>query len=138
MTASTPQPRKKSGHDGPALDLGRHLPVFITFIANKLSNSAMVFYRRNFRRQRHRVTDHAAAAIEPGIPASRICQVIGFDTGPVGRTLTVRQGARSHRDRSDPHDGRTHSISLTEKEAHDTRQGHCCSSERKRRLPSCL
>ena len=26
-------------------------------------------------------------AIEPGIPASRICHVIGFDKGPVSRTL---------------------------------------------------
>ena len=30
-------------------------------------------------------------AIEPGIPASRICHVIGFDKGPVSRKLAVMQ-----------------------------------------------
>ena len=34
--------------DGPLLDLDRYVPAFITFIANKLSNSATVFYQRNF------------------------------------------------------------------------------------------
>src|SRR5207237_1093820 len=30
------------------LDLDRYVPAFITFIANKLSNSATVFYQKNF------------------------------------------------------------------------------------------
>ena len=30
--------------DGPTLDLNRYVPAFITFIANKLSNSATAYY----------------------------------------------------------------------------------------------
>ncbi len=46
-------------------------------------------------------------ALEPGIPASRICQVIGFNKGPISRTLAVMQkrGLVAIRDRSErcPH-----------------------------------
>src|ERR1700742_3831444 len=34
--------------DGPTLDLDRYVPAFVTFIANKLSNSASSVYQRNF------------------------------------------------------------------------------------------
>jgi len=35
------------------LDLDRYVPAFITFIANKLSNSATSVLSAQFRRQRH-------------------------------------------------------------------------------------
>ena len=76
---------------GPLLDLDRYVPAFITFIANKLSTSATAYYQKNFGVN---VTDWrimSLLAIEPGIPASRICQVIGFDKGPVSRTLAALQ-----------------------------------------------
>jgi hypothetical protein len=91
----------------------------LTFIANKLSNSATAFSEAIFGVNVTERRIMPLLAIEHGIPASRICQVIGFDRGPLGRTVTVMQGAVS-RDRSDPHDGRTHSMSSTEKEAHNT------------------
>ena len=58
-------------------------------------------------------------AIEPGIPASRICHVIGFDKGPVSRTLAMMQNRGLVAIRTDPSDGRSHSISLTAKGPRD-------------------
>src|SRR6478609_7898308 len=71
------------------LDLERYVPAFITFIANKLSNSATVFYQTQFGVNVTEWRIMSLLAIEPGIPASRICQVIGFDKGPVSRTLSM-------------------------------------------------
>lgn len=96
MTASSPstKTRKKpaaTGHDGPTLDLERYVPAFVTFIANKLSNSATAFYQRKFGVNVTEWRIMSLLAIEPGIPASRICLVIGFNKGPVSRTLAVMQ-----------------------------------------------
>ena len=80
------------------LDLDRYVPAFITFIANKLSNSATALYQRNFGVNVTEWRIMSLLAIEPGIPASRICHVIGFDKGPVSRTLAVLQEARAGHD----------------------------------------
>jgi len=105
--------RTRSRQDGTTLDLDRYVPAFITFIANKLSNSATVRYQRNFGVNVTEWRIMSLLAIEPGIPASRICQVIGFNKGPVSRTLAVMQRRGLIAIRTDPDDGRTHSISLT-------------------------
>jgi DNA-binding MarR family transcriptional regulator len=123
---------------GPTLDLDRYVPAFITFIANKLSNSATAFYQKNFGVN---VTDWrimSLLAIEPGIPASRICHVIGFDKGPVSRTLSVLQKRGLVTIRTAPDDGRTHSISLTTKGRATHDKVIVAALERERRLLSCL
>ena len=122
----------------PTLDLDRYVPAFITFIANKLSNSATAFYQKNFGVN---VTDWrimSLLAIEPGIPASRICHVIGFDKGPVSRTLSVLQKRGLVTIRTAPDDGRTHSISLTAKGRATHDRVIVAALERERRLLSCL
>jgi DNA-binding MarR family transcriptional regulator len=123
---------------GPTLDLDRYVPAFITFIANKLSNSATAYYQRNFGIN---VTDWrimSLLAIEPGIPASRICHVIGFDKGPVSRTLSVLQKRGLVTIRTAPDDGRTHSISLTAKGRATHDKVIVAALERERRLLSVL
>src|SRR5436190_8265028 len=123
---------------GPTLDLDRYVPAFITFIANKLSNSATAFYQKNFGVN---VTDWrimSLLAIEPGIPASRICHVIGFDKGPVSRTLSVLQKRGLVTIRTAPDDGRTHSISLTAKGRATHDRVIVAALERERRLLSVL
>jgi DNA-binding MarR family transcriptional regulator len=123
---------------GPLLDLDRYVPAFITFIANKLSNSATAYYQRNFGVN---VTDWrimSLLAIEPGIPASRICHVIGFDKGPVSRTLSVLQKRGLVTIRTAPDDGRTHSISLTAKGRATHDKVIVAALERERRLLSVL
>ena len=123
---------------GQTLDLDRYVPAFITFIANKLSNSATVFYQKNFGVN---VTDWrimSLLAIEPGIPAARICEVIGFDKGPVSRTLAALQKRGLVAIRADPNDGRSHSIALTARGRAMHDKVIVAALERERRLLSCL
>jgi len=123
---------------GPTLDLDRYVPAFITFIANKLSNSATAFYQYQFGVNVTEWRIMSLLAIEPGIPASRICHVIGFDKGPVSRTLTGLEKRGLVSIRTDPNDGRTHSISLTAKGRTTHDRVIVAALERERRLLSCL
>ena len=136
------KPRRKShaesAHDGPTLDLERYVPAFITFIANKLSNSATALYQRRFSINVTEWRIMSLLAIEPGIPASRICQVIGFDKGPVSRTLAAMQKRGLIAIRTDPDDGRTHMISLSAKGRATHDQVIVAALDRERRLLSCL
>ena len=123
---------------GLLLDLDRYVPAFITFIANKLSNSATVFYQKNFGVNVTEWRIMSLLAIEPGIPASRICHVIGFDKGPVSRTLSLLQKRGLVTIRTSPDDGRTHSISLTAKGRATHDKVIVAALERERRLLSVL
>ena len=123
---------------GQTLDLDRYVPAFITFIANKLSNSATGFYQRNFGVNVTEWRVMALLAIEPGIPASRICHVIGFDKGPVSRTLAALQKRGLIAIRTDPNDGRSHSIALTARGRATHDKVIVAALERERRLLSCL
>jgi DNA-binding MarR family transcriptional regulator len=145
--SSSPLPRKPRRpkpvefavpDDGPTLDLDRYVPAFITFIANKLSNSATVFYQRNFGVNVTEWRIMSLLAIEPGISASRICSVIGFDKGPVSRNLALLQTRGMVAIRTAPDDGRSHAISLTARgrAVHD--KVIAAALERERRLLSCL
>jgi DNA-binding MarR family transcriptional regulator len=123
---------------GPTLDLTRYVPAFITFIANKLSNSANAFYQPNFGVNVTEWRIMSLLAIEPGIPAARICHVIGFNKGPVSRTLAAMQERGLIAIRTDPDDGRTHSISLTARGRATHDKVIVAALERERRLLSCL
>ncbi len=124
--------------DGPLLDLNRYVPAFITFIGNKLSNSATAFYQKNFGVNVTEWRIISQLAIEPGIPASRICQVIGFDKGPVSRNLAALQKRGLLTIRPAPADGRTHSITLTARGRAIHDKVIVAALERERRLLSCL
>jgi DNA-binding MarR family transcriptional regulator len=140
MSPPSSKSRKKpeSGHDGPTLDLDRYVPAFITFIANKLSNSATALYQREFGVNVTEWRIMSLLAIEPGIPASRICSVIGFDKGPVSRTLASMKQRGLIAVRSDPDDGRSHVISLTAKGRATHDRVIVAALARERRLLSCL
>src|ERR1700675_3873909 len=92
---SVNSPRKatqiRSARTGQTLDLERYVPAFVTFIANKLSRSATALYQKRFGVNVTEWRMMSLLAIEPGITASRICYVIGFDKGPVSRTLALMQ-----------------------------------------------
>jgi DNA-binding MarR family transcriptional regulator len=69
------------------LDLNNYVPAFLTFLANKLSSGASAVYRRRFGIG---ITDWrivALLAVEPWIPAGRICEVIGLDKAAVSRSV---------------------------------------------------
>ena len=123
---------------GQTLDLDRYVPAFITFIANKLSNSATTFYQREFGINVTEWRIMSLLAIEPGIPAARICHVIGFDKGPVSRTLGAMEKRGLVMIRSDPNDGRTHAISLTAKGRATHDRVIAAALDRERRLLACL
>jgi DNA-binding MarR family transcriptional regulator len=123
---------------GQRLDLDRYVPAYITFIANKLSNSATAVYSRNFGVNVTEWRILSQLAIEPGIPASRICHVIGFDKGPVSRTLAAMQKRGLITIRTDPEDGRSHSISLTARGRTTHDKVIVAALDRERRLLSCL
>src|SRR5712672_2316658 len=139
---STGSPRKAARASGAGtgqmLDLERYVPAFVTFIANKLSRSATTFYQKRFGVNVTEWRILSLLALEPGIPASRICHVIGFDKGPVSRTLAMMQKRDLVAIKIDPLDGRSHSISLTAKgrTAHDN--VIVVALERERRLLGCL
>ena len=138
------KPRQQTSADttdlarGLTLDLERYVPAFITFIANKLSNSATALYQANFGVNVTEWRMMSLLAIEPGIPASRICQVIGYDKGPVSRTLAALQKRGLIAIRTDPKDGRSHSISLTARGRATHDKVIVAALERERRLLSCL
>jgi DNA-binding MarR family transcriptional regulator len=141
---STRKPRRPKpaqaadSSNGPTLDLDRYVPAFVTFIANKLSNSATVYYQRNFGVNVTEWRIMSLLAIEPGIPASRICHVIGFDKGPVSRTLAALQKRGLVAIRTAPDDGRSHAIALTARGRATHDKVIVAAFERERRLLSCL
>src|SRR3954453_1010350 len=92
------------------LDLDRYVPALITFIANKLSRSATVLYQKRFAVNVTEWRILALLAIEPDISAARIFQVIGFDKGPVSRTLATMEQRGLVAIKADREDGRTYSI----------------------------
>lgn len=128
---------KKTGRDN-VLDLDRYVPALITFIANKLSNNASAVYRKRFGLNVTEWRILSLLAIEPGIPASRICEVVGFDKGPVSRTLAVMEERGLVSLKSDPTDRRSSMIFLTDRggTAHD--KIITVALERERKLLSCL
>jgi DNA-binding MarR family transcriptional regulator len=123
---------------GPLVDLDRYVPALITFIANKLSRSATVLYQKRFGVNVTEWRILVLLAIEPGIPASRICHVIGFDKGPVSRTLSLMQEQGLVTIKADPNDGRSHSIAMTPKGRAIHDQIMVVALERERRLLGCL
>jgi DNA-binding MarR family transcriptional regulator len=131
-------PQTADAGAGPLLDLNRYVPAFVTFIANKLSNSATVFYQRNFGVNVTEWRIMSLLAIEPGIQASRICHVIGFNKGPVSRTLATMQKRGLVTIRTAPDDGRSHSISLTARGRATHDKVIVAAFDRERRLLSCL
>jgi DNA-binding MarR family transcriptional regulator len=134
-TVAAKAPASKGGQ---LLDLERYVPAFITFIANKLSRNATALYQKRFGVNVTEWRIMSLLAIEPGIPASRICHVIGFDKGPVSRTLAMLEERGLVAINADPDDARTHSITLTTKGRTTHDAVIVTALERERKLLSCL
>ena len=137
-TKPTAAVASKTGRPDLALDLDHYVPALITFIANKLSRTANVAYQKRFGVNVTEWRILALLAIEPNISAARICHVIGFDKGPVSRTLAALQTRDLIRIRADRQDARTHSIALTLKGRATHDNVIVAALDRERRLLSCL
>lgn len=122
----TPTARKSAvGEDArgsaKALDLENYAVAYLTWIANKISSSASVIYRKRFGVG---VTDWrimALLAVEPWIPAARISEVIGFDKAVISRSLAFMQDRGLVETRFQDNNFRRQFIALTKKglELHD-------------------
>ena len=120
------------------LDLDRYVPALITFLANKLSRTANQLYQKRFSVNVTEWRILSLLAIEDRIPASRICHVIGFDKGPVSRTLAMMESRGLIVIKTDPRDRRSHAISLTAKGRTTHDRVIEVAMERERRLLNCL
>lgn len=83
--------KSAAGAAQPAMDLGRFVPALLTFVANRLTNSASVTYRRRFGIGVLDFRVMAMLVIEPGVSGARIAEVIGLDKAAVSRTLKSLQ-----------------------------------------------
>jgi DNA-binding MarR family transcriptional regulator len=120
------------------LDLEHYAPALLTFLANKLSRGANALYRRRFGVSVTEWRVLALLAIEPGISAARICQVIGLDKGPTSRCLAALARRGLVRIGADPLDGRRRMVTLSGagRALHD--RVLPVALERERRLLACL
>ncbi len=120
------------------LDLERYSPALLQFLANKLSRGASTLYRREFGVGIIDWRIMALLAIEPGIPAARICKVIGLDKGPVSRSIAFLTGRGLAAAIADGGDARRRILALTSagQVLHD--RILVVALERERRLLSCL
>lgn len=137
-TPATSGDRPASGEVGPVLDLAAYVPALITFVSNKLSRGASALYRRHFGVGIIEWRILALLAVEPAIPAARICQVIGLDKGPVSRSLALLERRGLVDVRPDEADTRRRPVSLTPagRALHD--RIIQVALERERRLLACL
>lgn len=122
----------------PVLDLAAYVPALLTFVANKLSRSGSALYRRHFGIGITEWRILALLAVEPSIPASRICAVIGLDKGPVSRSLAAMERGGLVAIRPDKADTRRRRATLTQagQAMHD--RIIVVALERERRLLACL
>src|SRR3954468_15009606 len=136
--ASRPAAANRTAGSGQVLDLDRYVPALITFLANKLARSAPRLHQKRFGVNVTEWRILALLAIEPAISAARICHVIGFDKGPVSRTLAAMEARGLVAIKAAREDGRAYSISLTAKGAATHDKVIAAALERERRLLSCL
>lgn len=77
------------------LDLDRYVPYFLTSVYNALSRGASQLYLDRFGVGIVEWRVLTMLALEPGIPAARICEVIALDKAGVSRAL-ARLSALGH------------------------------------------
>ncbi len=77
------------------LDLDRYVPYFLTSVYNVISRGASQLYLARFGVGIVEWRVATMLALEPGIPAARICEVIALDKGGVSRAL-ARLAALGH------------------------------------------
>ncbi|MFA7822941.1 MarR family winged helix-turn-helix transcriptional regulator [Aeromonas dhakensis] len=96
------------------LNLARYVPGLLTFLANKLATGASQCYRKHFGIGVVEWRMLSMLAVENGITANRICQVIGLDKSAVSRSLQALEASGYVGSRVDPGDARRNTVSLTE------------------------
>ncbi|MCQ4261099.1 MarR family winged helix-turn-helix transcriptional regulator [Stutzerimonas stutzeri] len=97
----------------PHLDLSRYVPGLLNFLSNKLSAGASACYRKHFGVGVVEWRMLSMLAVENGITANRISQVIGLDKSAVSRALQQLAAAGHVQMEVDDRDARRYTVSLT-------------------------
>jgi DNA-binding MarR family transcriptional regulator len=95
------------------LNLDTYIPGLLTHVTTKLSSGASTVYRRAFGIGVTEWRVIAILAIEPGISASRICQVSGSDKALVSRTIQILEKQKYVIVHSVGEDSRRGAVTLT-------------------------
>jgi DNA-binding MarR family transcriptional regulator len=82
---SSPTRLGKAGHR--VIDINTYIPYFLSSVNNALSSGASAQYLRDYGIGIVDWRVISMLAIEPGIPASRICSVVSLDKGATSRSL---------------------------------------------------
>lgn len=111
---STRRHAPEAGAARDVLDLGGYVPYFLTAISNTWSRSSSRLYLKRFGVGVTEWRVISQLAIEPGIPAQRICEVIELDKGAVSRSVSTLIAAGHVREQPDPRDARRQLLALTD------------------------
>jgi DNA-binding MarR family transcriptional regulator len=103
----------EQGAERDVLDLGGYVPYFLTAISNTWSRSSSRLYLERFGIGVTEWRVMSQLAIEPGIPAQRICEVIALDKGAVSRSAAALVAAGHVAERPDTRDARRQLLELT-------------------------
>jgi DNA-binding MarR family transcriptional regulator len=103
----------EAGGERDVLDLGGYVPYFLTAISNTWSRSSSRLYLERFGVGVTEWRVISQLAIEPGIPAQRICEVIILDKGAVSRSVATLVAAGHVAERTDGRDARRQLLELT-------------------------
>ncbi len=120
------------------IDLGRYVPAFVTFIANKWSRSSSALYRRQFGIGIVEWRLIVLLAIEPWITAARCDQVIGMDKAAVSRSVRLLEKRGLIATRQNAVDSRRREMALTAAGCALHDQIAVVALNREARLLSCL
>lgn len=104
---------KGSSRERDVLDLGGYVPYFLTAISNTWSRSSSRLYLDLFGVGVTEWRVMSQLAIEPAIPAQRICEVIGLDKGAVSRSVASLVAGGHVDEHTDARDARRQVLELT-------------------------
>ncbi|WP_308340860.1 MarR family winged helix-turn-helix transcriptional regulator [Pseudomonas tolaasii] len=103
------------------LNLSRHIPRLVTFLAKKLATGTSNGYRKNFGIGVVEWRMLSMLAGEDHITGNRISQVIGLAKSAINRSLQTLESSGYFSSQVDSRDARRNNVSLTESghELHD-------------------
>lgn len=103
----------ENGGEHDALDLLEYAPYLFRSIANRLGQADSSYLTQNFGVGLNEWSCIALLALEPNIPATRICDVSGFDKGVISRSINSLETKGLVRGALAPNRSRLRLINLT-------------------------
>lgn len=127
-------PRMAIDGEHETLDLLSYAPYLIRSIANRLAQADSTYLAHNFGIGLNEWSCIALLALEPNIPATRICDVSGFDKGVISRSINSLEAKGLVKSELAPNKSRLRLINLTENGWQLYDETRAYSREREERL----